>query len=229
MDAEEKFVEISGLICEPKRAKILWNLLDGKAYTSSELALVADISATSASNHLSKLLDADILKVESQGRHRYYSFSRSEVAYAVESLANLIDKPNRASQKEKTPPANGIKFCRSCYDHLAGYIGVQITESLEKTGYIKTLGSEYHITENGWQWVIKNGILSKEDLHKRRPLTRKCLDWSERKSHIAGQFGAAMLSKMLEKNWFKRVQFSRELIITSKGRQELRNMLDLDL
>ena len=95
MDAPEKFVEMSALICEPVRAKMLWNLLDGRAYTASELANEADISASSASNHLSKLIDADIVKVETQGRHRYFSFSRPEVAYVVESLANLVKNDSK--------------------------------------------------------------------------------------------------------------------------------------
>ena len=93
MDVEEKFIRISGLLCEPVRARMLWNLLDGRAYTAGELAIATDILSTSASNHLSKLLDAGIVKVEAQGRHRYYSFSGPEVAYAVEALANLaVDK-----------------------------------------------------------------------------------------------------------------------------------------
>src|SRR5262245_45345254 len=89
MEVEEKFVYIAGLICEPVRARMLWNLLDGRAFTATELAVAADISASSASNHLSKLLEAGLLKVEMQGRHRYYSFAQPEVAYTVESLANL--------------------------------------------------------------------------------------------------------------------------------------------
>lgn len=92
MNVEDKFVSISALMCEPTRAKMLWNLLDGRAYTASELSIVADTSPTSASNHLSKLLEAEIVKVEIQGRHRYYSLSNSEVAYAVEGLANRVGK-----------------------------------------------------------------------------------------------------------------------------------------
>ena len=98
---ENKFVDIAGLIGEPARAKMLWNLLDGRAYTASELAIAADISGTSASNHLSKLLEADLLKVERQGRHRYFSFSNPEIAYAVESLASLSGHSSKQEHKEK--------------------------------------------------------------------------------------------------------------------------------
>jgi DNA-binding transcriptional ArsR family regulator len=131
MEAEERFVFISGLICEPARAIMLWNLLDGRAYTATELAMAANISSTSASNHLSKLLTADIVKVESQGRHRYFSFSRPEVAYVVESLANLAQHDSKNILK-KDSEVKGVKYCRTCYDHLAGFVGVQITEALEK-------------------------------------------------------------------------------------------------
>src|SRR5947209_3419816 len=101
MNVEEKFVSISTLLCEPTRARMLWNLLDGRAYTASELSIVADTSPTSASNHLARLLEAEIVKVEIQGRHRYYSLCNSEVAYAIESLANLANKTaTKISKKE---------------------------------------------------------------------------------------------------------------------------------
>src|SRR3982750_1171786 len=119
MGNEELFVSLTSLICEPSRAKMLWNLLDGRAYTASELAIVSDISATSASNHLSKLLEGDIIKLEVQGRHRYYSFSRPEIAYVVESLANLAtDKGKESINPNKSE--TGFRLCRTCYDALGG-------------------------------------------------------------------------------------------------------------
>jgi DNA-binding transcriptional ArsR family regulator len=135
MNVEDKFVAISALMCEPTRARMLWNLLDGRAYTASELSIVADTSPTSASNHLSKLLEAEIVKVEIQGRHRYYSLSNSEVAYAVEGLANLANNSVTKIIK-KEPDKFGAKYCRTCYDHLAGFVGVKIVETLETKGYL---------------------------------------------------------------------------------------------
>jgi DNA-binding transcriptional ArsR family regulator len=227
MMEENKFITIVTLLAEPARAKMLWNLLDGRAYTAGELALAADISVTSASNHLSKLLDADLLKAEAQGRHRYFSFSRPEVAYAVESMASLGgEHVYKSKDKTKVP---GIKHCRSCYDHLAGYVGVQITEAFETRKLIKKSGTEYSITGKGWKWFSDLGINEKDIPNKRRPLTRQCLDWSERRPHLAGQIGALLLNSMLEKAWFKRVQFSRELIITSKGRNEIYELLSIEV
>src|SRR4249919_3769480 len=115
MLAEDKFVTLSVLICEPTRAKMLWNLLDGRAYTASELSIAADVSATSASNHLARLLEAELITAETQGRHRYFSFARPEVAYAVEALANLATG-NSAYETKKEAAINGIKYCRTCYD-----------------------------------------------------------------------------------------------------------------
>lgn len=228
MEVEEIFVSISGLICEPTRAKMLWSLLDGRAYTASELAISADISATSASNHLSKLLDADIVKVEIQGRHRYYSFSKPEVAYAIESLANLASE-KIAVKNKKAVTTNGVRFCRTCYDHLAGFVGVKVIEALEQKNYLIKSEVGYTVTEKGWQWFADFEISKESFLNNRRQLTRQCLDWSERRPHLAGQLGAVFLEKMIDKKWFKRVQFSRELVVTAKGREELANSLGVVL
>ncbi|MGL4584979.1 MAG: ArsR/SmtB family transcription factor, partial [Flavobacterium sp.] len=131
MTITDQFVLISNLICESSRARILWNLLDGRAYTATELAYAADISPTTCSNHLAKLLEGKILKVETQGRHRYYNFYSEEVANVVESLATLAQEKT----EDKSSIPNGVKYCRTCYDHLAGYIGVQLTNTLETKGY----------------------------------------------------------------------------------------------
>jgi DNA-binding transcriptional ArsR family regulator len=228
MSVEDKFVVISALLCEPTRARMLWNLLDGRAYTASELSLVADTSPTSASNHLAKLLEADIVKVEIQGRHRYYSLSNSEVAYAVESLANLAN--NGATKSvQKEPEYNGVKYCRTCYDHLAGFVGVKIVETLETKGYISKSKNIYLVSEKGWKWFAYFAISKENFTNNRRPLTRQCLDWSERRPHLAGQLGAEFLNKMLEIKWFKKVEFSRELVITAKGRQEIYELLGVVL
>lgn len=227
MNVEDKFVAIAALICEPARARMLWNLLDGRAYTATELAVVADISATSASNHLSKLQAANIVRVEIQGRHRYYSFANSEIAYAVESLANLA---NDSRKKLKTAKVlSGVKYCRTCYDHLAGFIGVRIAEALEEKEFICKTETAYNVTEIGWQWFAQLEIFESDFTNKRRPLTRQCLDWSERRPHLAGQIGATFLDKVLQKKWFKKVQFSRELEISSQGRRELYKLLDITL
>ncbi|MFT3674392.1 MAG: winged helix-turn-helix domain-containing protein [Chitinophagaceae bacterium] len=227
MDVLEKFSKITALICEPVRAKILWSLLDGKAYTATELAAFANISITSASNHLSKLLDADFLKVETQGRHRYFTFSNADVAYAVEALAQLSDIGTTEDViKNKS---TGIKYCRTCYDHLAGFAGVQLTEAMEKKGYLKKDGKQYLVTKNGWTWLQLFEVKQSNYSNIRRPITRQCLDWSERRPHLAGQLGADLLQIMLKKQWFKKKQFSRELVVTAKGCREIYELFGVTL
>ena len=221
---EEKFISVSTLICEPTRARMLWNLLDGRAYTASELAAVADISATAASNHLTKLLEADLVKAESQGRHRYFSFAKPEVAYVVESLANLANL-DTGKQRTKSIEITAIKYCRTCYDHLAGYIGVQIADAFESKKLIAKSGTGYIITNKGWKWLTGFDITKDDFNNKRRSLAKQCLDWSERRSHLAGQLGSLILQETLKRNWFRKVQFSRELVITAKGRKELYDLL----
>jgi DNA-binding transcriptional ArsR family regulator len=227
MMEENEFVDIAGLVGEPARAKILWSLLDGRAYTASELAMAADISGTSASNHLTKLLGADLLKVEKQGRHRYFSFSRPEIAYAIESLANLSGYTSKKMTKEAT--LTGMKYCRSCYDHLAGYVGVKITEALEKKKAIRRDVNSYLVTNSGWKLLADLDIDKNEMMSNRRAITRQCLDWSERRPHIAGQVGAMLLNTMFARNWLKRIKFSRELIITSKGKSDIQKLFDIEV
>ncbi|NJM53629.1 MAG: helix-turn-helix transcriptional regulator [Blastocatellia bacterium] len=228
MEEGENFIRVAGLICEPSRARILWNLLDGKAYTATELAVAADISFSSASNHLSKLLKANIIKFETQGRHRYFSFLDSETAYAVEALATLANT-NSSGKVKKEKPRNGIRYCRTCYDHLAGFVGVKFAEAFERKEFLHKTETAYEVTEKGWEWFAEFGIFQSDFAGNRRPLTRQCLDWSERRPHLAGQLGATFLEKLFQKKWFKKVQFSRELIITSKGFQEIYQSLELDL
>jgi DNA-binding transcriptional ArsR family regulator len=223
---ENEFVDIAVLIGEPARAKMLWNLLDGKAYTASELAMAADISGTSASNHLAKLLGADLLKVEKQGRHRYFSFSNAEIAYVVESLASLSGSSKKIKKDTVLP---GIKYCRSCYDHLAGHVGVKITEALEKKKAILASDNSYLVTNSGWKFLHDLDIEKNKTINQRRPLIRQCLDWSERRPHIAGQIGAMLLNTMLERSWLKRIKFSRELIVTAKGRREIQKLFGVEI
>ncbi len=225
MNVKERFIEISALMCEPTRAKMLWSLLDGRAYTANELAIEADISPSSASNHLSKLLRADLLKVESQGRHRYYSFMNTDVAYTVESMANLAG----GFKYGPAVPKEGIKYCRTCYDHMAGYVGVRLTEMMIAKGILSEIDSEFEVTPKGWDWATALDIGYDEMVNARRPIARKCLDWSERKPHLAGQFGAELLEKFLERRWVQRVNFSRELILTGEGKRQFDLLLNLRL
>ena len=218
MQMEKQFRHIASLVGDPVRANILWTLLDGKAYTATELAICADISPQNASMHLSKLLQADLLSVENQGRHRYYKFSRQEVAYAIEALANLV--PYHFSKTNDSIENNSaFKYCRTCYDHLAGRIGVLITDSLLNQKLIIERNKIFEITAKGLKWFTSMDINIDELKQQRRALVRPCLDWSERRHHIAGSLGSALLDKMLSADWIRKTKNSRAMVITAKGQK----------
>ncbi|HVU98288.1 MAG TPA: winged helix-turn-helix domain-containing protein [Puia sp.] len=218
--------DIAQLIGDPVRANILWTLLDGRAYTASELASAVDTSAPNCSMHLAKLIRADLLTVEAQGRHRYYTFSRPEVAYAVEALAALVPQRTREAAEKEDPP---IRVCRTCYDHLAGRVGVQLTESLVKQKILTQTKKQYDPTPKGVRWFLDHGIDPDKLQQQRRHFARTCLDWTERRPHLAGSLGAALLQMMLDEQWLRRMPNTRAVMVTPKGRKALTSELKLEI
>ncbi|SEW07228.1 DNA-binding transcriptional regulator, ArsR family [Chitinophaga sp. YR573] len=209
---ESRFKEIAALIGDPTRATIMWVLLDGKAFTATELAIAADTSPQNISMHLNKLVQAELLCVESQGRHKYYKFSSKDIAYAIEGLANII--PPVTTKKNPDSP---VTYCRTCYDHLAGKVGVMITDSLIQQKIIV----DFEVSKKGEKWFAEQGLDINELKQQRRSFLRSCLDWSERRPHIAGSLATALLDKMLEEDWVRRTKNSRAIVITSKGQKNL--------
>ena len=225
---ENQFSQVASLLGDKARAVMLWRLLDGRSYTAMELSTCADISAQSTSNHLTKLLDAKIIAVEKQGRHRYYRFANPEIAQVIESMASLVPL-NKPSTKTKQIEFNEFVYARTCYDHLAGKIGVGITNSLTKGGIIQTYEKGYIVTSSGKDWFQSMGINVDEVKLQKRSFAHQCLDWSERKHHMAGALGASLLNKMIDNDWIRRKKNSREVIITLSGEIELRNRLHLKI
>jgi DNA-binding transcriptional ArsR family regulator len=221
---------IATIIGEPARAKILWSLLDGKAYTATELSHFSDTSPQGVSAHLSKMVQAGLLKVEAQGRHRYYRFSSVEVAYAIEALGSLTNlKSNNHAPVPQIGKQDPIKYCRTCYDHLAGKGGVAIHDKLLEMEYIRFDNKKYLITEEGKNWFAGFSIFTEEMEQGRRALARPCLDWSERKYHLAGSLGTAMLNSFLQEDYIRRTKGSRIIIVTSKGSSRLYDLLKLEI
>lgn len=216
---EDQFIKIAALIGDPTRAAIMWTLLDGKAFTATELSIAVNTSPPNISMHLSKLLDAELLCVEKQGRHKYYRFATKEVAYVIESMASLV--PPTLSQKKKTEKHSPIKHCRTCYDHLAGKIGVAVAESLLEQNIILNIENKFEVTSKGEKWFSDFGINLEDLIKQRRQFLKPCLDWSERKNHIAGSLGASLLDKMIADDWLRRTKDSRAIQITGKGEKEL--------
>lgn len=224
MDAEDQLSKLATLIGEPVRARMLWQLLDGKAFTATELALHASVSLPNASMHLARLTEAGLLAGEKQGRHRYFRFAKPEVAYAIEALANLLPP---VPQAEAALPS-GIKYCRSCYDHLAGYVGVQLNNRLLEEKILRAEGTEYSVTPKGQKWLQQSLGLDVPALQQqRRVFARPCLDWSERRHHLAGTLGAALLQMLLQQDWMRRQKNTRILVVTAKGRKALYEQLGI--
>ncbi len=225
---EEHFKQIASLIGDPTRATILWTLLDGRAFTATELAITADTSPQNISMHLNKLVQAQLLCVESQGRHKYYKFARKDIAYAVEALANLIPVDIDKKAKANTYEAP-VKYCRSCYDHLAGKIGVAVTDSMIGQKIIIDHGKSYEVSITGQAWFTDLGINISDLQQRRRSFLRPCLDWSERRHHMAGSLAAALFDKMLHEDWIRKMQNSRAIVITAKGQQMIHKYFKLSL
>ncbi len=226
---ENRFGEIASLFGNRPRAIMLWCLLDGKAYTATELALSADISFQSASNHLLKLVKGNLLKVENQGRHRYYTFANPEVARVVESMASLIPDHRHLERKKIRVPET-LAYARTCYDHLAGSLGVKITKALLDQGILLKNNSKAYILSNkGRSWFKEIEIDTDKLKRHKRSFAHPCLDWSERTHHLAGALGAAILDVCLRNDWIRRKRDSREIIITSQGKTAFRTLLQIEL
>ena len=218
--------DIAQLIGDPVRANLLWTLLDGRAYTASELAAATDTSAQNCSMHLAKLIKADLLTVEAQGRHRYYSYSRPEVAYAVEALGALVPKRTREAAEKDDPP---IRVCRTCYDHLAGRVGVALADSLVRENILKLEDKQYLLTQKGIRWFAGHDIDTTALQRQRRNFSRSCLDWTERRPHLAGSLGAAILQMMLDQQWVRKMTNTRAIQVTPKGRKALTAELKIEI
>ena len=209
---------ITSLIGDPVRTNILWALLDNRAYTATELAICADTSPQNISMHLNKLVQADLLAVERQGRHKYYRFSKPEVAYAIEAISNLI--PNDRHRKiVNNSTHSSVKHCRTCYDHLAGKVGVSITEALLMQKILELRENTYIVTEFGIDFFSDLEINIEVLKKQRRIFGKPCLDWSVRKHHLAGALGAALLDRLLALDYIRRTKNSRAVVVTSKGQQ----------
>lgn len=217
---ENEFKQIAGLIGDPTRASIMWALLDGKAFTATELAIAAATTPQNISMHLAKLVQADLLSVESQGRHRYYKYARKEVAYAIEAMTSLLPPASVKSPADKENNS-AIKHCRTCYDHLAGKVGVALTDGLLNQKILVEKDNQFEVSVKGEKWFAAFDIDADELKQQRRSFLRPCLDWSERRHHMAGSLAAAFLGKMIAQDWFRTTKNSRALVVTAKGQKKL--------
>lgn len=226
MISTNHLAKIGQLVGDPARAAMITALMDGRALTANELAHCANITPQTASSHLAQLTEAEILKVEKQGRHRYHRLASPDIAHMIEGMMDVALLTDKTVHKISTGPRDAaMRAARVCYDHFAGRLGVAVTDALVKKGAIEFDDEAGLITPKGTKLFSKLDIdVTSNSKRSKRPICRPCLDWSERRPHVAGKLGAAICTHFLEKSFVRRVNDSRALIVTPKGHQALYDM-----
>jgi DNA-binding transcriptional ArsR family regulator len=220
--------EIAILIGEPSRLTMLTSLLGGKALPAGDLARAARISPQTASTHLAKLVKGGLLIQESFGRHKYFRLANSEVGLALESLHAIApSKPVRSLRESNHMHA--LQFARTCYDHLAGKIGVALTDRLLEMQLIEKSGNDYLLTAAGKAKLQNFGVEVEKSSKSRRCFARQCLDWSERRHHLAGSLGASLTRRLFELKWLERLPDGRAVRVTEAGTKGLFTEFGLQL
>jgi DNA-binding transcriptional ArsR family regulator len=214
---------IAALIGDRARSEILTALLGGQALTATELTQVADVTKQTASAHLARLVDAKLVAVESQGRHRYFRLADDDVAQLLESLLGVAYRTG-AVRLKSSPRDPDLRKARVCYDHLAGDLGVYAFDAFRKRHWIDHGEDGLTLSRSGERFCRDMGIDVDSAPASRRPLCRLCLDWSERRHHLAGVVGARMLDRLYDLGWAKRRGGTRIVDFTPRGEREFRQL-----
>ncbi len=229
MDADKHSETVSGIalaIGEPARARMLYCLTDGRARTATELAVVAEVSPSTASVHLQRLRTQGLVKVLAQGKHRYFSLEGRRVAHALEALSVLAGG-SRTQFVPNTP--SPLRAARTCYDHIAGALGVSLHDRLQALGWVASRkGNTYDLTPAGARGFESLGVNLEKMRGQRRRFAYACVDWSERRPHLGGAVGAALFEIALKKRWVSQDLDSRALSVTRTGRREMLARFGLD-
>lgn len=233
MGTEIAFVEIAAAAGDPARARMLHALMDGRALTAGELARAASVTPQTASAHLARMARLGLLRVERQGKHRYHRLASAAVAHMLESLMQVATQVLPASRPVFVGPREAaLRTARTCYDHLAGRLGVALADSLQAQGHVAIGEETADLTPQGLAFLSDLG-LDRERLVLRpgaragRVLCRPCLDWSERRPHLAGLVGAVLCAHALDAGWIRRTPQSRAVLVTPKGARVLRERFRL--
>jgi DNA-binding transcriptional ArsR family regulator len=216
MSAGIDIARIAGLVGEPARAQMLLVLLSGQAMTATELSQAAAVTKQTASTHLSRMVEAGLLCVESQGRHRYFRLANADVALLLEHLLGMAGRIE-APARDAGPRDQSLRKARICYDHLAGELGVRMLDSLLANDLVQRCDDALCIGPNGHRHFEQLGIDISELTSRRRPPCRACLDWSMRRHHLAGSLGAVLLADLLARGWARRSRLSRAIHFTIEG------------
>ena len=225
------FAEIGALVGDPARANMLEALMDRRALTAKELASLAGITPQTASGHLAKMLTAGLISMEQHGRHHYHSLASAEVARMLEGMQQVASTQNikHAGRTIRIGPRDAaMRIARGCYDHMAGTLAVSITDAMLGRGQIEFDGDGGSVTDTGKSFLEKFGVDIAAAAQSKRIFCRPCLDWSERRFHLAGAVGAALMQRTLELKWLKRQDSTRALAITRAGHDGFRKTFGIE-
>jgi DNA-binding transcriptional ArsR family regulator len=228
MSSDPDIAAVAAALADRSRILMLTELAEGKTMPAGELARHARVSAQTASAHLVRLLDAGLVNVDVLGRHRYYRVANPDVARLIEAMS-LVAPRRAALTPLQSEAAATLRFARTCYSHLAGVLGVSATEAMVSRGYLEDCDAGWIVTERGTQWFQRLQINIDDLRRRRRPLTRPCLDWSERRHHLAGALGDAITTRCFEMRWIARVRQSRAVRLTDRGREAFQRELGVNL
>lgn len=228
MAGDADIAAVAALIGDGTRARFLCELVSGESRRASELASAAGVSRATASFHLGRLLAANLLAVQTRGRNRTYRLAGPEVARAIEALQRIAPRqPIRSLRAADS--AHALSHARFCYDHLAGRLAIELVDAMTAAGLIALVGDHFELTEHGASWFGELGIDIPSLQAARRSFARACLDWSERRPHLAGALGAALAARFLELEWIERAPRGRAVRATAAGRAHLRTALGIEV
>ncbi|HWK98237.1 MAG TPA: helix-turn-helix domain-containing protein [Pseudolabrys sp.] len=230
MASQGAFTEIANLAGDPARAGMLHALMDGRALTASELAQAAHVTPQTASGHLTKLAAGGLIAVEKQGRHRYHRLASPSVARMLESIMQVAADA-RPRVIVTGPRDKALRAARTCYDHLAGHLGVALADAMIANQQIELTADAGIVTAQGATLFERLGIAldTRKPERSKRILCRPCLDWSERRPHIGGALGAALCAHCLTVGWIRRIEGSRAVGVTTKGRVAFRDVFGIEV
>lgn len=218
--------EVAALVGDPARANILSVLMDGRSLTATELAFIAGVAPQTTSGHLSKLTEARLLSLEKQGRHRYYRLKSPLVARMLEGIM-AVAETSRPQRQMAWRGGEALRTARTCYDHLAGRLGVALTDSLTARNDVVLSEDGGEISATGRRFLTEFGIGFDQPAKSRRCFCRPCLDWSERRPHLAGRLGAALATRSFELGWIERIKDTRAVAITRRGLKGFADVFDI--
>jgi DNA-binding transcriptional ArsR family regulator len=227
MESEaEDLAKVSAQFADPARAAMVISLMDGSSRSAGELGLVANVSPSSASGHLSKLVNSGILTDSKIGRQKRYRITTAAIARAVEALL-VAASPITALKHIGTSSLNPFAFARTCYDHLAGKLGVEVTAALESQKMIRRTEKGFEVTLRGYEWLDELEIDWRQSKLEKREFALQCLDFTERRPHLAGALGAALCARMIALGWLAKTRVPRSVRLTAEGQKQLSKRLQL--